>query len=70
VALRRLWEIVHHEVEALFDAWIGRIGHFFAPTFAGPDGLVGAYMAAAHPRFLRWIEDTCLRPYDQEWLDW
>lgn len=70
-ALRRLWEIVGDDLEALFDAWIGRIGHFFAPTFAGADGLVDdTYMAAAHPRFLKWIEDTCLRPYDQAWLDY
>ena len=70
-ALRRLWDIVHDEVESLFEAWIARIGHFFAPTFARPDGSIDeAYMAAAHPRFLQWVEDTCLRPYDQVWLDY
>lgn len=70
-ALRRLWDLVRDEVEPLFDAWVGRIGHFFAPTFARPDGSIDeAYMAAAHPRFLKWVEDTCLRPYDQEWLDY
>ena len=59
------------EVEALFEAWIARIGHFFAPTFAGADGRVSEdYMAAVHPRFLRWVEDVCLRPYDQAWLDY
>jgi hypothetical protein len=70
-ALRELWQVVGGELEALFEAWIARIGHFFAPTFAGPDGAVDErYMAAAHPRFLKWVEDTCLRPYDQAWLDY
>lgn len=27
-------------------------------------------MAATHPRFLRWVEDACVRTYDQEWLDY
>lgn len=29
-----------------------------------------AYLAASNLRFERWIEDTCLQPYDQNWLNY
>ncbi len=29
-----------------------------------------AYLAASNLRFQQWILDTCLRPYDQEWLNY
>lgn len=70
-ALRELWEVVRDRREQLFERWIGLVGHFFLPTFAGPDGTPDeAYLAAAHPRFMQWIEDTCTRPHDQTWLDY
>jgi hypothetical protein len=28
------------------------------------------YLARSNRRFEQWILDTCLRPYDQEWLDY
>ena len=28
------------------------------------------YLAASNQRFQQWILDTCLRPYDQTWLDY
>lgn len=28
------------------------------------------YLAKSNLRFQQWILDTCLRPYDQEWLDY
>lgn len=70
-ALRALWSVIDGHLERLFETWMGRIAHFFVPTFAGPGGQPDErYMAAAHPRFLRWIEDTCTRRYDREWLDY
>jgi len=36
-----------------------------------PDGLpLPAYLAASSLRFEQWILDTCLRPYDQDWLNY
>lgn len=68
-ALRELWDVIRDRREELFGRWIERIAHFFLPTFAGPDGVPDqAYLDAAHPRFMRWIEDTCTRPYDDTWL--
>jgi len=28
------------------------------------------YLAASNLRFTQWVLDTCLRPYDQSWLDY
>lgn len=70
-ALRELWKVVRDRREELFATWIERIAHFFLPTFAGGDGTPDqAYLDAAHPRFMKWIEDACTRPYDQAWLDY
>jgi hypothetical protein len=36
-----------------------------------PDGSpLPAYLAASSLRFEQWIIDTCLRPYDQDWLNY
>src|SRR5271169_4875931 len=36
-----------------------------------PDGNpLPNYLAASNQRFQQWILDTCLRPYDQVWLDY
>jgi len=70
-ALRELWTVIGDRREELFAAFMERVAHFFLPTFAGADGRpLDDYLAAAHPRFLQWIEDTCTRPYDREWLDY
>ncbi|HTB15487.1 MAG TPA: protoglobin domain-containing protein [Bryobacteraceae bacterium] len=36
-----------------------------------PDGEpIPEYLAKSNKRFEQWILDTCLRPYDQDWLDY
>jgi hypothetical protein len=36
-----------------------------------PEGApLPSYLAASNLRFTQWILDTCLRPYDQAWLDY
>lgn len=70
-ALIRLLALIEPRMDELFGAWMGRIGHFFAPAFNGPDGRPDdRYMQAAHPRFIQWIRDTCTPPHDQQWLDY
>lgn len=40
-------------------------------TFVGPDGEVDEeYFERTHKRFVQWIDDTCNRTYDRDWLNY
>lgn len=71
VALRQAWEVLESQVEAVLDVWYGFVGsheHLVA-YFSTPEGdPIAAYLDAVRPRFGKWIEDTCTRPYDATWL--
>ncbi|MDQ0784806.1 hypothetical protein QFZ63_000299 [Streptomyces sp. B3I7] len=70
-ALRQAWQVLESQVEAVLDVWYGFVGaneHLVA-YFSTPEGEpIGAYLDAVRHRFGKWIEDTCTRPYDAEWL--
>ncbi|MFI2378282.1 protoglobin domain-containing protein [Streptomyces sp. NPDC018964] len=70
-ALRQAWDVLKDRVEEVLDVWYGFVGankHLVA-YFSTPEGEpVGEYLAAVRHRFGKWIEDTCTRPYDAEWL--
>jgi hypothetical protein len=71
--LRMAGEVLADQVDALLDCWRGVTASepHLAILSAGPDGLPDArYSAASRPRFGQWILDSCLRPYDQAWLDY
>lgn len=34
------------------------------------DEAIAAYLERSNARFSQWILDTCLRPYDQDWIDY
>ncbi|MEU3794417.1 protoglobin domain-containing protein [Streptomyces fructofermentans] len=70
-ALRQAWEVLKGQVEDILDVWYGFVGsheHLLA-YFSTPEGQpISAYLDAVRPRFGKWIEDTCTRPYDATWL--
>ena len=72
-SLRDAAKILIPQTEAILDVWYGFVGanpHLVA-TFAGADGQPNPeYLAAVRRRFAAWIADVCLRPFDQEWLDY
>ena len=73
-ALRLAGEALGDQVQAIVDHWRSRIIASI-PTLArhsrGLDGQpLPDYLAASNRRFQQWILDTCLRPYDQTWLDY
>ncbi|MEV6655231.1 protoglobin domain-containing protein [Streptomyces sp. NPDC051219] len=72
-ALRQAWEVLRDQVEAVLDVWYDFVGsheHLVA-YFSTPEGEpIAAYLAAVRPRFGKWIEDTCTRPYDATWLSY
>src|SRR4051794_10770469 len=72
-ALAAAGEILEDEAEDLVDEWRTIIGgqDHLTRWFFGPDGKPDdAYKAAVKPRFVRWVVDTCRRPFDQIWLDY
>ncbi len=61
------------QAERIVDEWraaIARQPHLSA-WFLRADGVPDeAYKAAVKRRFVQWISDLCLRPHDQDWLNY
>jgi hypothetical protein len=69
--LRLAGEFLPGMVEDVLEHWFSLFGPLFVSYFVGPDGKpIERYLEAAHGRFVRWFHDTCLRPYDQDWLNY
>ncbi|MCS7224118.1 MAG: protoglobin domain-containing protein [Armatimonadetes bacterium] len=71
--LRKAGEILKDQVDQILDLWYGWVASqpHLVYYFTGPDGQPDArYLQAVRHRFGQWILDTCLRPYDQDWLNY
>ena len=71
--LRMAGEVLADQVDDILDLWYGFVGShdFLVHYFAGPDGQPDSrYLEEVRRRFGQWIRDTCLRPYDQDWLNY
>ncbi len=70
--LRLAGEVLEDQTEAVLDVWYGFVGAhpFLARYFGNNDQLNAEYLARVRKRFGQWIMDTCVRPYDQQWLDY
>ena len=67
-------EVLKDQVKQVDEHWrskiIASIPHL-ARHSRSPDGNpLPNYLAASNLRFQQWVLDTCLRPYDQTWLDY
>jgi hypothetical protein len=67
-------EVLKDQVKQVVEHWrskiIASIPHL-ARHSRSPDGNpLPNYLAASNLRFQQWVLDTCLRPYDQTWLDY
>ena len=73
-ALRRSYDILSNQTEAILDVWYGFVGsnpHLLASFTRASDGSPLAwYLAAVRRRFGQWILDTARAEYDQKWLDY
>jgi hypothetical protein len=61
------------KAEQMVDAWRTAIGQQpqLLASFLKPDGKPDdAYRAAVKRRFVQWVSDLCLRPHDQDWLNY
>jgi hypothetical protein len=72
--LRRSYEVLADQVEAILDVWYGFVGahpHLLAAFAAKTDGKpLADYLGAVRKRFGQWILDTARAEYDQQWLDY
>jgi Protoglobin len=72
-ALRRAGAVLVDQIEAILDVWLAPVvaTPFLATYYSRSDGqLDQEYFNVVRQRFGQWIRDTCLRPYDQEWLNY
>lgn len=69
--LEQAGEFLPNHVDDLFERWRGIFGEIFMSTFVGPGGEFDEeYFERTHERFVQWVDDTCNRPYDQDWLNY
>jgi hypothetical protein len=72
--LRLAGEVLADQTKQIVDHWragiIAGIPHL-ARHSRTPEGTpIPEYLAQSNLRFQQWILDTCLRPYDQDWIDY
>jgi hypothetical protein len=71
--LRMAGEVLHGQTENVVKAWrtvIAANPHLAKYSLDSEGRPVGHYSTASGLRFQQWILDTCLRPYDQDWLNY
>lgn len=72
-ALREAAAVLAGQADDMVTAYRARLGEldWMAPYSNHPDGTPNPeYGAASKPRFDRWIIDACIRPLDEDWLNY
>jgi Protoglobin len=72
--LRLAGEVLADQTKQIVDHWrsgiIASIPHLAKHSRTPEGNPIPEYLAASNLRFQQWILDTCLRPYDQDWLNY
>jgi len=72
--LRVAGEVLRGQTKQIVDHWrsgiIASIPHLARHSRTPEGNAIPQYLAASNLRFQQWILDTCLRPYDQDWLNY
>lgn len=72
--LRLAGEVLEDQVKPIVERWrsgiIASIPHLARHSKSTEGKPLPQYLANSNKRFEQWILDTCLRPYDQAWLDY
>jgi hypothetical protein len=67
-------EVLADQTKVIVDHWrsgiIASIPHLARHSRDLDDHPLPVYLARSNRRFEQWIMDTCLRPYDQDWLNY
>jgi hypothetical protein len=73
-ALQLAGEVLGDQTKQIVEHWrskiIASIPHLARHSRSLEGDPLPGYLAASNLRFQQWILDTCLRPYDQNWLDY
>jgi hypothetical protein len=73
-SLRLAGEVLADQTKALVDHWrngiIAGIPNLARHSRTPEGEAIPEYLAKSGLRFQQWILDTCLRPYDQDWIDY
>ena len=73
-SIRLAGEVLSDQTKAVVDHWrrriIAGIPHLAAHSKSPEGGALPEYAANSGARFEKWILDTCLRTYDQDWLNY
>ena len=74
VHLRLAGEILGGQATAIVEHWRNQIiarNPNLARHSRTPEGtLLPQYLQASNRRFEQWVVDTCMRPYDQDWINY
>jgi hypothetical protein len=66
--------VLADQTKQVVERWrsgiIASIPHLAKHSQASEGHPIPEYLAASNLRFQQWILDTCLRPYDQDWLNY
>ena len=72
--LRLAGEVLAGQTARIVEHWRSRIiagiPHLARHSRATEGDALPGYLTRTNRRFEQWILDTCLRPYNQEWLDY
>ena len=72
--LRLAGDVLRDQVKPIVEHWrsriIASIPNLARHTRSSDGNPLPEYLAKSNQRFEQWILDTCLRPYDQTWLDY
>jgi hypothetical protein len=72
--LRLAGEVLAGQTEQIVGHWRSRIiagiPHLAQHSRTPEGDPIPEYLAKSNRRFEQWILDTCLRPYDQDWLNY
>jgi hypothetical protein len=72
--LRLAGEVLADQTSQIVEHWragiIASIPHLVRHSRTPEGDPIPEYLAKSNLRFQQWILDTCLRPYDQDWIDY
>ncbi|MBC8164603.1 MAG: protogloblin ApPgb [Bryobacteraceae bacterium] len=72
--LRLAGEILRNQTEQIVHHWrnqiIAGIPNLARHSRTAEGEPIPAYLEKSNARFRQWILDTCLRPWDQDWIDY